>query len=307
MSFITGANKVRQENLLINGGFDIWQRGAGPFTLDNVYTSDRWYSQDGSGGAPARSVTREQFAVGQTDVPGNPKYFLRHDQTAAATDGKASLQQFIEGVETLAGKTAYYSFFVRGSVADSLDIIFRQNFGSGGAPSAAVAKFAKSNVVYGTDWAEIRGSIDLASIAGKTLGTDGNDNLEFEVRLDSTGVHQVDFANMRLQSEPITTEFERRSLADELALCQRYFRNTGELRLIFSETTISPYENISTHPVTMRATPTATVNNYVDLDGSGATISDVLVDKNSINGLYMSRSASAGSRFRFDVDLDAEL
>src|SRR5499427_9021761 len=30
-------------NLLTNGGFEIWQRGNGPFTANGVYTSDRWF------------------------------------------------------------------------------------------------------------------------------------------------------------------------------------------------------------------------------------------------------------------------
>ena len=29
-------------NLLTNGGFEIWQRGTGPFTGNNVYNADRW-------------------------------------------------------------------------------------------------------------------------------------------------------------------------------------------------------------------------------------------------------------------------
>src|SRR5439155_10376677 len=41
----TGATTVRgvpQQNLLVNPGFDIWQRGNGPFTATGAYSADRW-------------------------------------------------------------------------------------------------------------------------------------------------------------------------------------------------------------------------------------------------------------------------
>lgn len=39
---------VARRNLLVNGGFEIWQRGAGAFTSDAVYTADRWLIQLGA-------------------------------------------------------------------------------------------------------------------------------------------------------------------------------------------------------------------------------------------------------------------
>jgi hypothetical protein len=42
---VTNANlgpDVARDNLLTNGGFEIWQRGNGPFTASGTYTADRW-------------------------------------------------------------------------------------------------------------------------------------------------------------------------------------------------------------------------------------------------------------------------
>src|SRR5215471_14015617 len=36
-------------NLLTNGGFEIWQRGNGPFTANSAYTADRWLISLASG------------------------------------------------------------------------------------------------------------------------------------------------------------------------------------------------------------------------------------------------------------------
>src|SRR5262245_43092534 len=41
---------------LTNGGFEIWQRGAGPFTASGAYTADRWVLSITTGTA---SVTRQ--------------------------------------------------------------------------------------------------------------------------------------------------------------------------------------------------------------------------------------------------------
>lgn len=44
-------------NFLVNPGFEVWQRGAGAFTTDGVYTADRWLMDEV--GTDALSVTRE--------------------------------------------------------------------------------------------------------------------------------------------------------------------------------------------------------------------------------------------------------
>ena len=41
------------ENLLVNPGFEVWQRGVGPFTTHNTFTSDEWRLYAPYGGSPA--------------------------------------------------------------------------------------------------------------------------------------------------------------------------------------------------------------------------------------------------------------
>src|SRR5215831_14931150 len=47
---------VARAQLLVNGGFEVWSRGAGPFTT-GVYAADRWSLGIGSGST--LSVTRD--------------------------------------------------------------------------------------------------------------------------------------------------------------------------------------------------------------------------------------------------------
>src|SRR5215471_11335382 len=44
-------------NLLTNGGFEIWQRGNGPFTASNAFAADRW--RIGLAGSDTLSVSRD--------------------------------------------------------------------------------------------------------------------------------------------------------------------------------------------------------------------------------------------------------
>ena len=118
-------------NKLINGGFDVWQRGTS-ISLSNTaaYTADRWMV----GGASA-SVARIDFTNGQTEVPDNPKYYARW--TISSNSQNYEFNQKIEGVQTFAGQTATISFYIRqtsGSVALSARLV--QDFGTGGSPSS---------------------------------------------------------------------------------------------------------------------------------------------------------------------------
>ncbi|MCP3943808.1 MAG: hypothetical protein GY710_20335 [Desulfobacteraceae bacterium] len=127
-----------QKNLLINGNFDIWQRGTN-FNIDNttnVYTADRWKTE---GLNFSGNVSRQAFAVGQTDVPNNPKYFVRLMSISNAD--QVFLSQHIEDVRTCAGKTLTLSSWLKSAdIIPTKDMAIRiiQNFGAGGSASNMV-------------------------------------------------------------------------------------------------------------------------------------------------------------------------
>lgn len=212
-----------RRNLLINGGFDVWQRGTS-FTADNVYTADRWNSADGSGGSPARTLSRQAFTVGQTDVPGEPTYYARHNQTGASTNSDSNLNQKIEGVRTGAGQSVTLSFWAKADASLNIRLRFRQNFGSGG--SSTVNTNIADAFTIGTSWAKYTYTQTLPSISGKTI-SGGDDHLEVQLEFTNASTFTFDIAQMQFELGNVATPFEHRSYGEELQLCSRYFVGLG--------------------------------------------------------------------------------
>jgi len=153
-------------NKIINGQFDIWQRGttSGSTTSSGYNSADRWFiNQSG-----ATSTTSQQvFDAGQTDVPSNPKYYLRFNPTTA--NNNAGIEQRIENVEGIQGEHTL-SFWAKGTspYGGSLEIGFQQNFGSGGSTSTQTeyATFSLSG-----SWVKKTFTFTPTSLSGKTIGT----------------------------------------------------------------------------------------------------------------------------------------
>lgn len=216
--------KSGRKNYIINGNFDIWQRGTNFVDPDSVYTSDRWLVDLISAGAG--TLSRQAFALGQTDVPNEPEFFLRADTTTVRTAAVGILRQRIEGVRTLAGKSVMVSFWAKVDSAKTLDFEVRQNFGTGGSPSAPVTVLSQS-INITTSWTKFEIPVTFDSLSGKTLGTNGDDyvHIAFE-ELSGFTTFTFDLAQVQVEEGSVATDFEFRPIAEELVLCQRYFQKT---------------------------------------------------------------------------------
>lgn len=264
--------QIGGRRLNINGDFSIAQRGTS-FTADNVYTLDRWYSGDGTGGSPARTLSQETFTLGQTDVPG-AYYYLRHNQTGASTNGNASLVQKVEDVTRFDGQTVTLSFYAKANAAMDIDIRFIQDFGTGGSPSADVT--LTETVSIGTSWTKYTVTKTLGSLSGKTLGTDGvhTSFLSINTEFQPTTTFTFDLALCQLEYGDVATPFEHRSYGEELSACQRYYQKRGDssggkIYHYHDVTSGNSYYHHITLPTTMRTSPTVTLDNtsYINFDG----------------------------------------
>ena len=230
-------------NKIINGNFDIWQRGTSQ-TSDGYGSDDRWFNSHSGGYTKTHS--RQSFTLGQTAVPGNPKYFSRTQITVAGSSASDYCRKWqrIEGVQTFAGKTVTVTFWAKADSNRNIAVELVQIFGTGGSPSSEVNGIGVTTCALTTSWQKFSFTASVPSISGKTLGSDGNDYLalqfwfgagsNFNARTNSLG-HQVgtfDIARVSLVEGDATAEddpFSPRHIQQEVALCQRYFCKTYSL------------------------------------------------------------------------------
>jgi hypothetical protein len=257
VSSINNGPLAGMRNAIINGNFDIWQRGTSFASPTNAnYTADRWKVQFNNTGA-TRTLSRQSFALGQTDVPGEPTYFMRFDQSVAGSGGTfTQLDQYIESVRTFAGQQVTISFWAKAAASTTMpSVALQQLFGSGGSPSNLNQTTAGSSLALTTTWQKFSYQVTLPSISGKTLGTDNNDALIVVFFMPLNATFTIDIAQVQVEPGPVATPFERRPIGTELALCQRYYSVTVATTRGYNAG--SGFVDTAVRwPVTMRATPT---------------------------------------------------
>jgi len=279
-------NATSFRNKIINGNFDVWQRGttAGPTA---GFVSDRWYFSADTNAS--WSSSRQSFTVGQTDVPDNPTYFLRITTGASNLQGTL-FKTRIESVRTLAGQSAVLSFWAKvtsGTMTPSY-MRLNQNFGTGGSPSAIVSNDTISTLTtITTSWQKFTYRFNVSSISGKTLGTNNDDYLEVAIRIpDNTNI-SLDIAQVQLEIGTVASSFEVRPIGVELALCQRYYQEYPYHGVVGQgQVTDRNSGSFVAFAVPMRTTPTTSAKNYdVDIGDLNVSFTPLLYTDRTGQGI----------------------
>lgn len=293
-------NTKQLKNWIINGGFDVWQRGTSQ-TTSGYGSDDRWTNEHAGS---TKTHSRQSFTVGQTDVPNNPAYFSRTVVSSVAGAGNFVVKaQKLEDVRKLAGKTVALSFWAKADSNKNLAIDFTQVFGSGG--SVGVSGIGTQKFALTSSWQKFTKTVTMPSISGKTVGTDSHIGIRiwfdagsnYNSLTDSLG-HQsgtFDIANVSLVEGSVPVEWQTEAYADVLRECQRYcysvFENSGSQNshagIGFAGGATFAHFQIY-YPTTMRSQPSSitysgTLNvNYLN---SGYTVTSLTVsaDRSSTN------------------------
>jgi len=225
------ASTIYNRNILINGSFLVWQRGIS-HTAAGYKTNDRWYDNHGDGTV---TTSRQTFTPGQTDVPGNPKYFARAVVVTSGTAGSfACKEQWVWHVGIIENRSATLSFYAKADAPKDMAIEFVQNFGLGG--SDEVAGIGVQKVSLTTNWQLFTLHVSLPSIATKTVFSPDDDALVVRFWFEAGSTYNgntlslgnqsgtFDLSNVQLERGGARSQFERRSYARELYLCQPYFQ-----------------------------------------------------------------------------------
>jgi hypothetical protein len=226
-------------NFLINGNFDIWQRGGYVnlvglptdfgATADAEYTADRWLATT-PGATLTRAITQGVFDLDQTDVPNSPTYYLHWEQTTG--DTSPTLEQRIESVRTLAGKTVTVSGWVRSNTSGTLSIGFYQHFGGVlvGPPAPGQIRTITPQtfvVTGGAAWVQFELTFDIPSLTGYVI-TGVRDCLALTIAMPSAATFETDFAQIKVEQAAQATAHDGTVTAlGELERCKRYFEYHG--------------------------------------------------------------------------------
>jgi hypothetical protein len=295
-------------NLLHNPLFNVAQRGAGVWTAFSVYTADRWIT---GGGSDAISVSlgsatdTVRTAIG--DEAAN-SYLANTFTGNAAAAAISFLEQRMEDVRRLAGKTVTISFFAAASGALKLGVNLIQWFGTGGSPSAPVNALATgAAVTLAPAWARYSVTISVPSIVGKTLGTnsDSANWLRLYYSSGATGAAQagnigvqsgtIQLWGVQLEIGSVATPLEKPDPRYDLANCQRFYQVITGLSYngySASGTTITFWWPLI---VTMRASPTLSV-----AWGANTNITPGLYVSGT--GLYVSAASTATGQFGINLN-----
>jgi hypothetical protein len=253
-NFYAGKNKI------INGDFEVWQRGS-TFTnaTVNTYTADRWFF--GGSGSNTGSISRQTFTPGTAPVSGyEGEFFFRFNQTTTAIS--PTVTQRIEDVRIFAGQTVRVSFWAKtaSSMNGLRSITFNQNFGSGG--SGTVTTTVNAAVATTTAWTRFSYSVAVPSITGKTLGA--NSYLELSFNTAEFVAVTLDLWGVMVEAGSNVTAFQTATgtIQGELAACQRYyFRISGNASAVNTAIGwLNPYSTTQAvgqikNPITMRTIP----------------------------------------------------
>ncbi|WP_316859927.1 hypothetical protein [uncultured Cohaesibacter sp.] len=258
------------ENYLINGDFVVAQRGTS-FTIaasGSAYILDRWLVTNDTD----QSVTVDQSEVtlGQTDIPGNPRYKVQLTFATAPTSGTIRVEQRVEGVQKLAGKTATArGYFYGPTGAETLAAEVVQNFGTGGSPSSEVTAGATSldvATIYNSSSMARSAVFNVPSISGMTYGSNGDDYLAlaWELSPRQAGIYEI--AHMSLVEGDASSEtdtFEPRSDGIEILLCQRYYwqgdADDQGLSYLYASASSGMQGPVASFQTEMRTEPTASI------------------------------------------------
>lgn len=273
---------VAGKNAIINGNFDVWQRGtsfslaAGGATTSR-YTVDRW----SYGGEANFTISR------QTAVNAGSSYALRMQRNSGATvTGDQFLCYVVESstAQMFAGKTATLSFYMRkGSDYSGSTSYNLLRTGTGTDEGVAA--------MYASNWAgyvqTIRTQVPTTTSTKYSFTFTIPSNVKelgfligYAGASGTAGANDwIEYEQMQFEIGDVATPFSRAggSIGGELALCQRYYyRNTPGTGygivatggVCFSTTTALFGVQF---PVTMRIYPTSADFSNLQLFDSGNT------------------------------------
>ena len=310
-------------NLIINGNFQVWQRGAGgnaAFAVPastTMYTADRWQVM----------TNANQLTTVSQQIQAIPGFFTGVVTRNAGQTG-AGIMRFCTSLtndmcEGVAGNIVTISFQIAVGLGYSPAgglITMTVYSGTGTDKSGINGGFTGSSAAISQTFVPPAGSFGAFSFSSAALGSTVS-QLAVEFSWAPTGTaganDEINIKNIQLEISPKATNFEYKSFNEQLIDCQYFYsksfnynvtpaQNTGilgseETWAGTNASTASGVSNLIHFPRTMRTTPTITLYNPAAanaqarnlIDSGGADCSSTTASTGGNRGFYVTYNGSA--------------
>ena len=209
---------ISNPNLLINGTFEVWQRGTEIFTYEGVFSADRWWCEIGASQA---QISKDNDGLFISCTKSTPTYM--------------GIVQKLETTEFIKSQTVTLSFMVKSSY-ECYGLIRYKN------PSGTNTTISRTNKHTGDGtWQLLSVTVNLASINPSNISEIA---VKFQSELLSQFSATIKYA--KLEIGEIATSLSPRPYAEELAMCQRYYQlKSSSFIFATSELDRSPVMRVS--------------------------------------------------------------
>lgn len=287
---VIGVGNTKGRNLVINGGFDVWQRGTTFTTSGVTFCADRFAHYDGSPVSNNVSLSN--------DVPTEPGVAYSC-LLKGGVDLRATVELPYQGVRGpfQANKKFTLSFYAKRSSAGTLSLSPELRFTSGaGYSTAGNAWSGTPTHALSTDWTR-----HSATYTCDQAPTSSHYAVGFT--LGSSATVDVYITGIQLEEGEVATNFETKSYAECLTECQRYYWEDSGTALKYYQQYSQSYRMMEVdHPVKMRTTPAATIVN----NGSASSTvfhANAYHYKAYVNLAYDSDQPRYATSYKFNAEL----
>lgn len=274
------------KNSVINGGFDIWQRGTSTTsTSAGYFTADRWANWIASGTGTLERTT--------TGIPTQFSYGMKY--TSSGASGRGRLYHTIETLEAqkYADKTVVLSVYATGTVGKTLSVALFQSATVDNAYNGSFTSIGSQTITLTGTSTRYSATYTVPSTA-KTLSIQiSNPSGDLYANTETWTITGV-----QLEYGSVPTEFSRAggTLAGELQAAQRYYyRVTADGVRALSSGLVYTTTNSLTQlpfPVTMRIRPTALEQSGTASNYSSMTSGTILNNCTAVPAFDQGTSAS---------------
>jgi hypothetical protein len=300
---------------IINGNFDVWQRGTSGTPSGTYFLADRFFDYHTGGGGTLPTLTRSRQSLTTGDIDNAFFYSRLATNGAGSSLGTSALGEYetrLEGGTRYLcgnGKKVTLSFWAKSDIADKkIGIFLKQNYGTGGSPTNQ-EMINGTNWTLTSTWTKYTHTFTTNTLASKTFGTGNDDylgllflymwNTDWQAYVDDTGTEDyggsgnIDIAQVQLCAGDVALPFMPKSYEEELRACMRYMEF-----IIGTGRAVTNSKGYFTVMYRVPKRTAAKTSNVVFLTGNNAV--EINVSARAFTSCYETYSSVYGGSFSFD-------